>query len=263
MTSPLSLEGKVAIITGGARGQGAAAVRLFVNLQARVVVTDVLGEEGRSLAAELEPAVRFVHHDVADEEKWDEVVETTLKAFGRIDALVNNAGIHWSRPLLEESGDDYMRLLSVDLVGPLLGIKSVAGHMAATGGGSIVNISSVAALTGMAGLSAYGSAKWGLRGLSKTAAVELGPSGIRVNTVLPGSIATAMMHRDRDGDDARFNVLPLRRHGEPEEVAHLVAFLCSDLALYMTGAEVTIDGGFSALPGGAAPPGGSPVTGVR
>lgn len=254
MTSPLSLEGKVAIITGGARGQGAAAARLFVDLHARVVVTDVLDEEGRRLAAELGSEVRFVHHDVAHEDEWDEVVEAALSAFGRIDALVNNAAIHWSRPLLEESGDDCIRLLSVDLVGPLLGMKSVAGHMAATGGGSIVNISSVAALTGMAGLSAYGSAKWGLRGLSKTAALELGPSGIRVNTVLPGPIATAMMHLDRDGDDSRFRVLPLRRHGEPEEVANLVAFLCSDLALFVTGAELTIDGGFSALPGGAAPP---------
>ena len=257
MTGPLLLDGKVAIITGGARGQGAAEARRFTELGAKVVVTDILDELGRALASDLGTNARFVHHDVSDEREWHTVVDMALDAFGGIDALVNNAGIHWSRPLLEETPEDFMHLLSVDLVGPLLGTKAVAGPMSEHGGGSIVNVSSVAALTGMAGLSAYGSAKWGLRGLSKTAALELGPLGIRVNTVLPGPIATAMMHRDPDGDEARFRLLPLQRHGEPEEVADVVAFLCSDLARFVTGSELTIDGGFSAVPGAAAPPRGT------
>lgn len=246
------LDGKVAIITGAARGQGEAEARLFVSLGARVVLTDVLEEQGRQVEAELGDSARFRHHDVSVEGDWDDVITHTLESFGRVDVLVNNAAIHWTRPLVEERPAEYLRLLSVNLVGALLGMQAVVEPMSDHGHGSIINVSSVAATAGMVGLAAYGSAKWGLRGLSKTAAVELGPMGIRVNTILPGPIATSMMHREPDGNLDRFQALPLRRHGEPEEVAPLVAFLASDSSAFLTGAEVTVDGGFSALAGGAA-----------
>jgi 3alpha(or 20beta)-hydroxysteroid dehydrogenase len=243
------LDGKVAVITGAARGQGEAEARLFVEHGARVVATDVLEDQLRAVAQDLGEQAAFVVHDVSDEAGWKGVVQAALDTFGRVDVLVNNAAIHWARPLLEETSADFQRLLSVNLIGPFLGIQAVAGPMTETGGGSIVNISSAAGFTGITGRTAYGSSKWALRGLAKTAALELGPRGIRVNTVFPGSVATEMM--SPDGDPDRFRRLALGRPGGADEVAPLVAFLASDAAAYITGAEITVDGG---LTSGSVPP---------
>ncbi|MBF6228045.1 glucose 1-dehydrogenase [Nocardia abscessus] len=249
----VDLNGKVALITGGARGQGAAEARLFVRRGARVVITDVLEAEGAELAESLGDAARFVRHDVSVGADWDAAVALAVSAFGSLDVLVNNAAIYTARPLTETSPEELERILRVNLVGPFRGIQAVVGPMTRAGGGSIVNISSQAGLEGLMGHAAYGSSKWGLRGLTKTAALELGPAGIRVNSVHPGPIATPMVPYLTTGPGS-FPSLPLQRTGVPEEVAELVAFLASDAAAYITGAEVTIDGGLAAgkfLPPGA------------
>ncbi|MGY2116107.1 glucose 1-dehydrogenase [Nocardia gipuzkoensis] len=249
----VDLNGKVALITGGARGQGAAEARLFVRRGARVVITDVLEAEGAELAESLGDAARFVRHDVSVGADWDAAAALAVSAFGSLDVLVNNAAIYTARPLTETAPEELERILRVNLVGPFRGIQAVVGPMTRAGGGSIVNISSQAGLEGLMGHAAYGSSKWGLRGLTKTAALELGPAGIRVNSVHPGPIATPMVPYLTTGPGS-FPALPLQRTGVPEEVAELVAFLASDAAAYITGAEVTIDGGLAAgkfLPPGA------------
>ncbi|MFD3536208.1 glucose 1-dehydrogenase [Streptomyces sp. NPDC058664] len=239
----VDLTGKVALVTGAARGMGEAEARLLVALGARVVLTDVREAEGAATAASLGPAARFVRHDVTDERSWATAVAAALDAFGRLDVLVNNAAIYSTALITEEDPARLEALLRVNLIGPFLGVRAAAGAMRANGGGSIVNISSQAGLQGLWGHGAYGAAKWGLRGLTRTAALELGPDGIRVNSVHPGAIATAMTAhlgtREHPG-------APLGRVGEPEEVAHLVAFLASDDASYLSGAELAVDGGASA-----------------
>lgn len=239
----VDLTGKVALVTGAARGMGEAEARLFAALGAQVVLTDLREGEGRTVAASLGSAARFVPHDVTDEESWEAAVAAAVGGFGRLDVLVNNAAIYTTSPIVEEDPARLESLLRVNLIGPFLGIRAVAGAMKAGGGGSIVNISSQAGLQGMCGHGAYGAAKWGLRGLTKTAALELGADGIRVNSVHPGAIATAMTAhlgtKEHPG-------APLGRVGEPEEVARLVAFLASDEASYLSGAELAVDGGASA-----------------
>lgn len=239
------LNGKVALITGAARGQGAAEARLFVAQGAKVIITDVLDTEGKELAESLGDAARFVRHDVTDEDSWNAAVGEAVSTFGKLDVLVNNAAIYTMKPLIETTSEELERILKVNLVGAFNGIKAVVPAMTEAGGGSIVNISSQAGIEGLMNHSAYGSSKWGLRGLSKIAALELGPAAIRVNSVHPGPIATPMVPYLTTGPGS-FPTLPLERTGLPEEVAELVAFLASDAAAYITGAEVTVDGGLAA-----------------
>jgi 3alpha(or 20beta)-hydroxysteroid dehydrogenase len=241
-----ALADKVVVVTGGARGQGAAESRYFIGLGAVVIIADLLADQGTVLATELGDRAHFVSLDVTEQGEWDAMVDWATERFGRIDGLVNNAAIHWSRPLLDENVQSFHSMLSVNLVGPFLGIQALGRAMCERGGGSIVNVSSTAGLNGLPGHAAYGSAKWGLRGLSKTAAVELGPQGVRVNTIVPGPIKTDML---RPGDEDRFDRMPLQRAGEPTEVAPLAAFLLSDASSFITGAEVTVDGGASATLG--------------
>lgn len=237
------LEGRVAVITGAARGQGAADARLLSSAGALVVATDVLEDDGEALCREIGGSAVFVRHDVTNVAHWENVVKTALDLHGRLDVLVNNAGIHRSKPLLEESQEEFEKVLSVNLVGPFLGIRTVSEPMRRSGGGSIINIASTAGAMGLLGHSSYGSSKWGLRGLTKTAAAELGPMGIRVNAILPGAINTDMMKPVTAETGNRFASLPLGRHGEPDEIASVVLFLASDASSYVTGAEIVVDGG--------------------
>ncbi|SHW16071.1 3-alpha-(or 20-beta)-hydroxysteroid dehydrogenase [Mycobacteroides abscessus subsp. abscessus] len=243
----MDLIGKVAIITGAARGQGEAEARLFAERGAQVVLTDVLVDEGEAVAASIGPAARFQRHDVGSETDWRTTVELALSEFGRIDALVNNAAICTVEPLLDHTAESWERQLRVNLIGPFLGTKAVVEPMRAVGGGSIINVSSQAGLQGLAGYSAYGASKWGLRGFSKVAAIELGPMGIRVNTVYPGMIDTPMVaHLPIERGPGGHPGAPLTRVGDPAEVAEVVAFLASDASSYMTGADLAVDGGASA-----------------
>jgi 3alpha(or 20beta)-hydroxysteroid dehydrogenase len=243
----IDLSDKVAIVTGAARGQGEAEARLFAALGAQVVLTDVLVDDGERVAESIGPAARFVRHDVGDENDWRTTVDTAVAEFGRVDILVNNAAICKVVPLTEQTADGFDRMLRVNLLGAFLGVKAVVEPMKAAGGGSIVNISSQAGVQGLAGYTAYGASKWGLRGMSKVAAIELGPLGIRVNTVYPGMIDTPMIaHLDVERGPGGHPGAPLTRVGTPEEVAEVVAFLASDASSYITGADLTVDGGASA-----------------
>ena len=240
-----SLNGKVAVITGAGRGQGAAEARMFAEAGARVVVTDVLEEEGRAVAAGLGRDGLFVRHDVTCAQQWAQVVAETDTSFGRLDILVNNAGIWHSAPIESESEEDFERLLRVNLFGPFLGIKAVAPAMRTVGGGSVVNISSIAGKVGIKGHTAYSSSKFGLRGLTRSAALDLAPARIRVNSVHPGVIDSPMTADAIDSRDS-WEHIPLARPGVSDEVAAMVLFLASDEANYITGAEFTVDGGLTA-----------------
>ncbi len=241
------LDGKVALITGGARGMGAAHVRHFIAQGARVVFGDVLDDEGKALAVELGSGCHYVHHDVTSEAHWLAAVTEAVTRYGRLDALVNNAGILRFLPIAEMTLADFTQIMTVNVTGSWLGIKAVSGAMAEADGGSIVNISSVEGFIGAAGLSAYSASKFAIRGLTKSAARELGGSGIRVNSIHPGAIATPMTAAavSTDGVDAAgfFATMPISRWGEPSEVSHLAAFLVSDASSYCTGSEFVVDGG--------------------
>ena len=237
------LQGKVAIVTGAARGQGAAEARLFVAEGARVVLTDMLAEEGSATAEALGDAAVFVTHDVTSETDWARVV-AAANAWGRVDVLVNNAGIHWMRAIEDETVEGFRRILDVNLIGMFIGMREVTPAMRSSGGGSIINISSLAGMKGLHWHGAYGASKWAVRGLTKVAALELADDNIRVNSVHPGAIDTAMIPADRQGlGDARFATSLVPRIGRPEEVAELVCFLASDASAFITGGEHVIDGG--------------------
>ena len=243
------LAGKTAIITGGARGMGAATCRLFVEQGAKVAIADMLETEGRALATELGDAARFYPHDVTSEESWAALVRNVAKDLGAVDVLVNNAGVLLFKTLLDTSLADYERVLKVNLVGEFLGIKAVAPGMVERGRGSIVNLSSVDGMKGANGLAAYASSKWGVRGLTKVAAMELGHRGVRVNSVHPGGVDTAMGNpgqRSREQVNQGFTNIALQRVGEPSEVAAATLFLASDESSYMVGAEIVVDGGMTA-----------------
>ena len=245
------LDGKVVIITGAARGQGAAEARLFAQEGARLVLGDILDAEGRAVAKSIGEVARYVHLDVTEEADWTAAVELATSAFGRIDGLVNNAGVLHAASIAECTRADFERVMAVNLTGPLLGIQAVIEPMAADGGGSIVNISSVSGLAATPGQVAYASSKFGLRGLTKVAAVELGARGIRVNSIHPGIIATPMNEAPELADvdwEGIVGNLPLSRQGGPEDIAWLALFLCSDESAYSTGSEFVADGGLLASP---------------
>jgi 3alpha(or 20beta)-hydroxysteroid dehydrogenase len=240
------LEGKTALITGGARGQGEAEARLFAAEGANVMVTDVLDDLLAGVVKGIGDRARGLHADVAREEDWARVVAATLDEFGRLDVLVNNAAIYHVGPIEEERREDFERVLSVNLTGTFLGIRACIPAMRATGGGSIINVSSAAGLDGFPGHAAYGSSKWAVRGLTKIAALELGKDGIRVNSVHPGAIDTEMIRPYAQPGADRGAAYPIARIGTPADVAQLALYLASDESSYISGAEITIDGGLLA-----------------
>ena len=237
------LAGKIVLVSGGARGQGAAEARLFVAEGARVVIGDVLEAEGRRLAEELGEAASFVRQDVTAEADWQRAVEAAER-FGGLHGLVNNAGIYQPRTLMETDAALFEQHMRVNQLGPFLGMKAVVPAMERSGGGAIVNISSVAGLRGSPGAIAYSATKWALRGMTKAAAINLARRKIRVNSVHPGPIDTDMLKvRTPEQNQERIKLVPMARAGTAEEVAQLVLFLLSEESGYITGAEVAIDGG--------------------
>jgi 3alpha(or 20beta)-hydroxysteroid dehydrogenase len=238
-------QGKIILISGGARGQGTAEARMLVAEGARVVIGDVLEGQGRDLVDELGPAAIFLRHDVTEEADWTKAVDAA-QALGGLHGMVNNAGIFIPRSLLETDAALFERHMRVNQLGCFLGMKAVVNLMERSGGGSIVNISSVAGLRGSPNAIAYSATKWALRGMTKAAAIELASRGIRVNSVHPGPIDTEMLNvRSPEENQRRVQQVPMKRMGTVEEVARLVLFLLSEESAYITGAEVTIDGGVS------------------
>ncbi|WP_059019287.1 glucose 1-dehydrogenase [Mycobacterium sp. M26] len=233
------VDDKVAIITGGAQGMGAADARMLVAEGARVLIADILDEKGEQLAAELGDAARYVHLDVSDAEQWQTAVETAVSAFGKVNVLVNNAGIVQVSPLKSIDVEKWNRVLAVNLTGAMLGIKAVLEPMKAAGGGSIINVSSIEGMRGASWVHSYVASKWGLRGLTKSAALELASDNIRVNSVHPGFIRTPMTKHFPDDMVGA----PLGRPGKPEEVATFIVFLASDESSFSTGSEYVVDGG--------------------
>jgi len=233
------VDGKVALISGGARNIGGASARQLVAEGAEVVIGDLLDEEGAALAAELGDSARYVHLDVTSDEDWRAAVELTVAEFGRLDVLFNNAGIFNGGQLQRYKTEQWQQMLDVNLTGAFLGIRAAADAMIASGGGSIINTSSIEGLRGTPWAHGYVASKWGLRGLTKSVAMELAPHGIRVNSLHPGRISTPAT----DAMPADMIPIPLGRPGRPEEVASFVVFLASDESSFATGAEFTMDGG--------------------
>ncbi len=235
-----SLREKVVVVTGGARGQGAAEAALFAQMGCRVVTVDVLDEEGMALAERLGEPVQFAHLDVTDAAGWARLVAEVCRDHDRIDVLVNNAGIFRKAPLGDWTPEELRGIVDINLVGAILGIQAVAPVM--PDGGAIVNIASTAGIRGYGAALPYAASKWGVRGVSRSAAQELAPRGIRVNCVCPGAVDTPMI--DPTALDVRR--LPIPRAGSVDEIASAVAFLASDAAGYCTGAEFVVDGGANA-----------------
>lgn len=243
------LDGRIAVITGGARGQGEATARIFAAEGARIVVADMLESEGQAVAASIGENALFVKLDVSDEQQWLALDRTITDRWGAsADILVNNAGVVHPAAMLDLTKDDFERVLRINLIGAWLGMKILGAGMVAKGKGSIVNIVSSSGLWGMNGLTAYSASKWALRGITKTAAMEFGPKGVRVNAVFPGGINTAMgnvTNEDASELNKYYVGQPIARIGEPEEVARTSLFLASDDASYVCGAEIAVDGGMT------------------
>ncbi|MGE4303203.1 MAG: glucose 1-dehydrogenase [Novosphingobium sp.] len=238
--------GKIAIITGAAQGMGESHARLFVREGARVVLTDLNEEGGRALAADLGEKALFVKQDVADAADWLAVVDAAQARFGPVTVLVNNAGVIGPvQGLLDFSEEDFLKVCAVNQLGVFLGMKAVVPGMIAAGGGSIVNISSIAGMLGTRASSnaAYCASKWAVRGMSKLIAAQFGYAGIRVNSVHPGYILTPMMAAatDESGGGAA-EAIPIGRMAQPDEVSNVVLFLASDEASFVSGAEHVVDG---------------------
>lgn len=244
-----SLADKVVIVTGGSRGLGAAFARHIVARGGKVVITDVLDDDGKQLADKLGAAARYAHLDVTDPEQWSEAMQFALAEFGTVTGLVNNAGVSTGQFIEHEPVEHFRAVLEINLVGVFNGIQAVIAPMRAAGGGSIVNISSAAGLMGLALTAGYGASKWGVRGLSKIAAVELGADRIRVNSVHPGMTYTPMTQQVGIAvGEGNYPNTPMGRVGVPEEIAGAVGYLLSDEAAYVTGAEIAVDGGWTAGP---------------
>jgi 3alpha(or 20beta)-hydroxysteroid dehydrogenase len=243
------LDGKVALITGGARGQGADEARLFAAEGASVVLTDVLDDEGKQTASGIGAAATFHHHDVTSEAEWTSVVDAALAEHGQLDVLVNNAGILQISPLVLTSEADYRRVIDVNQIGPFLGMKAVVPHMVERQRGSIINISSVAGLGAAPGMIAYGASKWALRGMTKSVALEVAAFGVRVNSIHPGIIDTPMLEEFEHWGimPQVMERVPVGRKAAAGEVANLVLYLASDESAYSTGSEFVVDGGMTAF----------------
>ena len=236
------LAGKVALVSGGARGMGASHVRTLVAEGAKVVFGDILDDEGKAVAAELGDAVRYVHLDVTKPGEWDAAVATAVAEFGGVDVLVNNAGIINIGTLEDYELSEWHRILDINLTGVFLGIRAVVKPMKEVGRGSIINISSIEGMAGTIACHGYTATKFAVRGLTKSAALELGPSGIRVNSVHPGLVKTPMT--EWVPEDIFQSALG--RIAEPKEVSNLVVYLASDDSSYSTGSEFVVDGGTTA-----------------
>ena len=240
------LSGKVAIVTGAARGQGLAEATLFAAHGAKVVLTDVLADV-HDAASAIGPSAIAVDHDVSDRASWDAVAAAAVQAFGGVDILVNNAGIYRNTPILDTDEALFRQVLEINLVGAWHGIQTIAPLIVQRGGGAIVNIASIAGIKAVPGGSAYMTSKFGLRGLTKAAAAELGRVGIRVNAILPGIIDTPMTVAALAArGEGIVDEIPLRTIGQPGDVAELALFLASDSARFITGADYVIDGGSTA-----------------
>ena len=242
------LDGKVALISGGARGQGESHARRFVAEGAKVVIGDILEAEGEAVAHDLGDDAVFVTLDVTSEESWQEAVRESVDAFGGLNVLVNNAGVLGAfTKLVDSTVEHFMKVLSINLVGCFLGMKTAAPAIRDSDGGSIVNISSTTGMWGVPFAADYTASKYGVRGLTKVAALELGHDGIRVNSVHPGGILTDMVKNvGDDGQSSYYKRLPAGRIGVPEDVTNLVLFLASEESSYCTGQEFVIDGGMQA-----------------
>ena len=240
------LQDKVIIITGAAQGMGATHARLCIEAGAKVVLTDINAEKGQALAAELGSQALFIQHNVTSEDDWAQVIAATEAHFGTVNVLVNNTGITQSKSILETSLDDYRRILEINQVSVFLGMKAVIPSMQASKQGSIINISSINGLVG--GAIGYTDSKFAVRGMTKAAALECAPFGIRVNSVHPGVIATPMIMQGdtKAAVEAFAKSIPLRRVAQPEEVSRLVLYLASDDSSYSTGSEFIVDGGLTA-----------------
>lgn len=240
------LAGKVAIVTGGARGMGAAHVQRFVAEGARVLCTDLLEAEGRALVASIGERAAFCRHDVTSADDWTRAIEVAESTFGAVGVLVNNAGIVLRGPLETFSEADYRKVIEVNQLSVFLGMRAVVASMRKAGGGAIVNISSIAGLVGRAHTIAYTASKFAVRGMTKVAAAEYGQYNIRVNSVHPGAVRTPMFGEVSEAVQSSLTAdLAIKRVAEADEVTHLVVYLASDEAAYCTGSEFVIDGGLT------------------
>lgn len=238
------LDGAVALITGGASGMGRAQAELFAAEGARVVIGDVDEERGGALAAEIGTAARFARLDVAEQADWEAAIGLAEAEFGGLTALVGNAGVYGTETLAETEPEEWDRIQRVNQRGTYLGLRAVMPVLAAGGGGSIVNVSSVAGTRGMNYMFSYGVSKWGIRGIGRYAAIEGAAQGVRVNTILPGVIDTPMQATNSEETIAALKqMIPMGRIGLPEEVAAAALFLVSEESSYVTGVELPVDGG--------------------